>query len=67
MKRTIALILLVAFLFTSLGTMAFAGDGPAPDSHDGTPDGSGLDDKGQTNDDKGAPDSGDGVPDCDGD
>ncbi len=62
MKKIMALIILLTFLAVSFGTMAIAADGPAPNSGDGIPDGSGLDNGGDR-DDKGAPNSGDGIPD----
>ena len=56
---SIAIVILLSFSFSSL---AIARDGPAPNSHDGIPDGSGFE-KGRDLDDKGAPNSGDGIPD----
>ena len=49
MKKFIMLILITAFLMTSLSCMAIAANapvspaGPAPNSGDGVPDGSGMD------------------------
>ena len=62
MKRFITLIAIVVFLTINFGSLAFAGDGPAPNSGDGISDGSGFD-KGGDADDKGAPNSGDGISD----
>jgi len=62
MKKILFLIVMVAFLAGSFGNMSIAGDGPAPNSGDCIPDGSGFD-KGGDRDDKGAPNSGDGIPD----
>jgi len=42
MKKIIVLILIVAFLMFSFGSMVIAAHGPAPNSGDGDPDGSGL-------------------------
>jgi hypothetical protein len=62
MKKIFFLIIMVVFLAGSFGNMSLAGDGPAPNSGDGIPDGSGFD-KGADRDDKGAPNSGDCIPD----
>lgn len=74
MKKWMAIMLLVAVSAGSFG-LAFANDvgpGPAPNSGDGIPDGSGFDPSGQNgpgssgsgNGPSGpAPNSGDGVPD----
>ena len=41
MKKIIVLILVVVFLLFSFGSVIIAGPGPAPNSHDGKPDGPG--------------------------
>ena len=62
MKRLIVSIAIVILMTFSFSSLAFAGDGPAPNSGDGISDGSGLL-KGRDLDDKGAPNSGDGISD----
>lgn len=63
MKKILVLTGFVFVLTFSLCNQAIAGNGPAPNSGDGVPDGSGWLDKGKNLDDKGAPNSGDGIPD----
>jgi len=43
MKKIIVLILVVVFLLFSFGSVIIAAPGPAPNSGDGVPEGSGLD------------------------
>ncbi len=62
MKKFIVLIIMLTFLTGSFCTMTIAANGPAPNSGDCIPDGSGLD-NGADRDDQGAPNSGDGIPD----
>ena len=62
MKKLLFLIVMAAFLAGGFGNMSIAGDGPAPNSGDCIPDGSGFD-KGGDRDDKGAPIPGDGFSD----
>ena len=64
MKKIIVLILIVAFLMFSFGSMVIASRGPALNSGDCIPDGSGFD--GPLGDGSGrgpAPGSGDCIPD----
>ena len=72
MKKFIVLILILAFLMISFGCTTIASNedgpaGPAPNSGDGVPDGSGLDNVPAPSGDGLAPgpadNSGDGVPD----
>ena len=67
MKKYIVLILIVAFLMISFGCTTITSNtpGPAPNSGDGVPDGSGLDapDAPFGVDPAEAPNSGDGVSD----
>ncbi len=56
MKKLIASIVIVILLVAGVSNVAFAADGPAPNSGDGIHDGSGFEDKG-------APNSGDDIPD----
>lgn len=72
MKKFIVLILIAAFLVISLGCTTIANNdagpaGPAPLSHDGVSDGSGLDNVPEPSGDGvtpgPAPNSGDGVSD----
>ena len=62
MKKIFFVIIMAVFLTGGFANLALAGDGPAPNSGDCIPDGSGFD-KGADRDDKGAPNSGDGIPD----
>jgi len=66
----IFIFMLVLLLATMFCGSVFAGSGPAPNSGDGVPDGSGMDDQSQNGDPDEespspgpAPNSGDGVPD----
>ena len=63
MKSILTAIVITAFFMINVGTIAIAGDGPAPNSGDGVSDGSGFSDKGRDDDLHGAPNSGDGIPD----
>lgn len=66
MKKWIVLMCLVMFMGGNAG-IAIGGDygldGPAPNSGDGVPDGSGFDSDPASPGDGPAPNSGDGVPD----
>jgi len=75
MKKYIVLILIVAFLMISFGCTTIASNtpGPAPNSGDGVPDGSGFDGEGGSPDDSlfavgpaEAPNSGDDISDGNG-
>lgn len=60
--RLISVVVVAALLVLSLAGVAFAGMGPAPNSGDGVPDGSGFEaPNGQGV--FGAPNAGDGIPD----
>ncbi len=64
MRKFVVCILVAIFLFTGFGGMVSAQRGPAPNSGDGTSDGSGFDGNyGSSNGCGSAPNSGDGVPD----
>ncbi|NLJ37200.1 MAG: hypothetical protein GX432_00355 [Candidatus Atribacteria bacterium] len=67
MRKNLALVLIVIFLVLSFGSMVFAQlgpAGPAPNSGDCNPDGSGFDEPFGTLKGRGpAPNSGDGIPD----
>ncbi|MBA3010146.1 MAG: hypothetical protein KKF12_00495 [Proteobacteria bacterium] len=68
MKKLIILLTTLFILGFAMGP-AMAGNGPAPNSGDGIPDGSGMDGgpygpSGDSGDSRGpAPNSGDGIPD----
>jgi len=62
MKKIIVLILMVVFLVFNFGSMVMAGSGPATNSGDCDPDGSGLDAP-SGNGPGPAPNSHDGIPD----
>ena len=62
MKKIIVLILIVVFLVFSFGSIVIAARGPAPNSGDCVPDGSGFEEP-FGNGPGPAPNSGDGVPD----
>ncbi|MFC2091768.1 hypothetical protein ACFLTD_03260 [Elusimicrobiota bacterium] len=60
MKKLLTMLLLVTLLAANCGLLQ--ADGPAPNSGDGVPDGSGIDSPGDP-DNSPAPGSGDCVPD----
>lgn len=62
MRKIIALVLVIAFLMFSFGSMIIASTGPAPNSGDGISDGSGFNGK-VGGGFGGAPNSGDGISD----